>query len=554
MIKFFREARFLRFRQEKSLTLMNLTQLGAIVNDNIYKLTMVFLLIDTLGKSQASSILSKAGAIFVLPFLLFSSAAGILADRFSKKWILTGMKVVETCILLCAIVVFLFKSSFGCFTLLFLLGTHSAVFGPAKYGIIPELVDKESVPKANGIITSTTYFGIILGTFLGSFLSQITGSRYTLVMVICVILAILGLFCALSIKKTPKQGSTKKFSPFFFVEVYHTIQYCKQYRHLRLTILASAFFLFIGAFTQLAIIPYTIQALDLPEVYGGYLFLCTALGIAAGAFISGRILKRNINLFIPVASGFALFLLLEGIFIFSSNLGLVIVLLCLLGVAGGLFIVPLDSYIQLTCAAERRGQVIGANNFLGFCGVLVASFCLYFFSEVLSLTSAQGFGVIGFLTLLFSIFFCFRLSDFVVQFLAKIFARDELTLRNGSLFTEAKNPPIVILQNGNWKKFFIFSRIAPEYHFILFEKTRFLYRLLAKLCYHLHLAPAVPGDLLKKAESLQSLGNPICIILPHVVPFEEEGKRIFQKAHRIYVDIRLPLSPNAPAEVVFSED
>src|SRR5271170_2630382 len=113
MLKILHQLPFRHFRETHSLVLMNLAQLGAIINDNIYKLTMVFLLIDTLGHQEASSILAKVGAIFVIPFLLFSSAAGILADRFSKKWILSVMKVVETLVLIAAIPIFLLHSSSG---------------------------------------------------------------------------------------------------------------------------------------------------------------------------------------------------------------------------------------------------------------------------------------------------------------------------------------------------------------------------------------------------------------------------------------------------------
>lgn len=540
---------------------MNLAQFGAIINDNIYKLSMVFLLIDTLGQAHASSILSKAGAIFVIPFLLFSSAAGIFCDRFSKKWVLAVMKMVEVGIFCLAIFVFSIKSPFGCFFLLFLLGTHSAVFGPAKYGIIPELVESDAVPKANGMITSMTYLGIIIGTFLGSFLSQITERRYTLVMVICLTFACLGLLCALAIKRTPRQGSTRKISPLFFMEIYRTIQYCKQFRHLRLALIASAYFLFIGSFTQLSIIPYAIQSLHLPELMGGYLFLCTALGIALGAFIAGRFLKKKVNLLLPCFAGFTIFLALEALFIFSGDLPFVIVILSILGIGGGFFIVPLDSFIQLTCAKQSRGQVIGTANFLGFCGVLVSSFCLYFFSEILHLTAAQGFGLIGLFTLIFSIDFCFRLSDVVVPFIAKKFFNEALTLRNAALFNEATLKPLLILQHGNWRKFFLLSLIAPDYHFVLSDKTTTFYRLLAKLCYHLHLAPASSSELLKKAHSLQEQGYPVCIILPHILLLKEQNEErgildFFKKRspQKLYVDVQLPLSSGTTTTITFSEE
>jgi acyl-[acyl-carrier-protein]-phospholipid O-acyltransferase/long-chain-fatty-acid--[acyl-carrier-protein] ligase len=562
MLDFFRQSAFAKFRSRYSLTFMNLAQFGAIVNDNIYKLTMVFLLIDTLGKAQASTILSKAGAIFVIPFLLFSSAAGVLADRFSKKWILTVMKIWEVTVFLAAIPIFLTRSSFGCYLLLFFLGTHSAIFGPSKYGIIPELVEKEVIPKANSIITSTTYLGIIIGTFLGSLLTDITGHAYTIVMVICFVFAGLGFLCSLIIQKTPKQGSTRKVSLFFVREVYQTLLVCKEYKHLRMVLVSSAYFLFVAAYTQLAVIPYTIQSLGLNEVNGGYLFLCTALGIAVGAILAGKILKKKVDLAVPAFSIFVISILFIALFLVSGSVIGAIIVLSLLGIAGGLFVVPMDAFVQLSCPNERRGQVIGAGNFLGFIGVLLASACLYLFSNLFGLSAAQGFAVMGILTFLFAANFAFRHSDILVQALCRRFAKGELTFQNENLFTRQKNPPLLILQHATWKKFFYLSRYAPDYHFLLSEKTRPLFRFLAKTCYHLHIAPATPEALLAKAKELQTSGIPVCVILQNQVRLEEnlEEKSWWHKIltpwtqPHLFVDIHLPLAKGKPTTIIFSPD
>jgi len=561
MLKILHQLPFRKFRETHSLVLMNLAQLGAIINDNIYKLSMVFLLIDTLGHQEASSILAKVGAIFVIPFLLFSSAAGILADRFSKKWILSVMKVVEMSVLIAAIPIFLLRSSFGCYFLLFLLATHSAVFGPSKYGIIPELVNKEAVPKANSLVTSTTYLGIIIGTFLGPFLSNITGKRYVLVISFCICLAIAGLLCAIAIQRTPRQGSTKNPSPLFFLEIYRTLEFCKKIEHLRVVLFGSAFFLFIGAYTQLAIIPYTIESLHLDETVGGYLFLCTALGIALGAFLSGKILKKHIDLAIPCLASFALGILLLTLLFFAGHVSLVILALCLLGVAGGLFVVPLDSFTQLSCPNERRGQVIAAGNFVGFIGVLIASFFLYLFGAVLKINPAVSFGIMGILTLLFSLVFSFRLSNFLVQFLVRRMVHSPMTLENEDLFFEAEERPLLILQHGSWKKFIFLSRLAPDYHFLLSNNTRFLYRWLARFCYHLHLSPPSPTAILEKARLLQKSGVPVCIILPYRFWIEKQGEQLSFSAlfkekplKHLIVDIQLPLAAKNTTVIRFSAE
>src|SRR5258708_30803556 len=102
-----------------ALGFLNVTQFLGVINDNVFKFVMAFLLIDALGFSKASSILSATGAIYVIPFLLFSSSAGILADRFTKQKLLVVMKVAQILIMLLAIIAFGIKSIWGCYTLLF---------------------------------------------------------------------------------------------------------------------------------------------------------------------------------------------------------------------------------------------------------------------------------------------------------------------------------------------------------------------------------------------------------------------------------------------------
>lgn len=509
---FLRKSRWETFRYQHSLALMNFSQFGAIVNDNIYKLAMVFMLIDALGPGSASNILSKTGAIFVIPFLLFSSAAGVLADRISKKWILAGLKIFEVLLFGAAIIAFLFKSEIASFTLLFFLATHSAIFGPSKYGIISELVDKSAVPKANGVITSFTYLGIIVGTFLGSFLSQITGRNYVLVICLCLLFAILGLLSALSIRKTPRQNSKKKFNPLFVQEVYQTMKFCRQIPHLALSIYASAYFLFIGAFTQLNMIPYTIQALQLDEIQGGYLFLCTALGIAIGSIIAGKILKKRIELAMPCVAAFAVAICLLSLSLCSSSLSVVIISLTLLGVAGGMFIVPFDSYNQISSPDEKRGQVIGAANFLGFCGVFLSAICLYLFGKIPDCSAVVGFAILGVVTLFFGVFLVLRLSSFTLPFLAKILGKSEQKI--SLLNLPSLSPAIFVLADGSFSKCLRLSLDAPNTRFIfLYQKKRWPHYL-ANLSYSLQALPLIP-DALKKIETLQNLEkNPCCLILP----------------------------------------
>lgn len=495
--------------KRSSLWFLNIAQAGAVINDNIFKLVMVFILIERYGPPSASTILSGAGAVYVLPFLLFSSAAGILADRYSKKWIISALKVVEVVIFAAAIFAVKKESPWGLYFLLFCLATHSAAFGPSKYSIIPELVSSEKVPKANGLITSCTYLAIIIGTFLASFLSEMTDCRYVEVMLICLALAVIGLLSALCIRQTPRQGSTRKIHLFFLKEIYNTLQNCRGQPHLLLVITSSAFFLFIGAYTQLNIIPYALQALDLSEIYGGYLFLCTALGIALGSLIIGKILKRNIALWIPCVAGFGLSLFFLALAFDHLSLPFVIFFLVGLGITGGMFVVPLDSFVQLTCSNETRGQVIAAGNFLGFCGVLLSSILLFLLSDVLSVSAMGGFGIIGIATLLYAAWLFFRLSDYTLPLLVKTITRPTFTIELTELdILESHTLEPLVLPHGSLPKCALIAAIAPHYHFVFVDEKSSLKKLFFRLFYSVH----VFEDIAK--EKRQAKTRPTCFVLP----------------------------------------
>ncbi len=444
---------FIEFKKGRfSFSCLNISQFLGVLNDHIYKLLMIFLLISSLGVGEAGSILSATGALYVIPFLLFSSAAGILADRFSKQRIIQGLKAVEVLITALALWGFYSKAPWACYTLLFFLATHSAVFGPSKYGIIPEIVEKNNLSKANSHIISFTYLAIIIGTFLASFLTYLTNQNFVLCVSFCLLFSILGFLFSLGIQKTSTQKSTKKMNVFFPKEIYTTIKECQQIPLLAPSLLGSAFFLFIGAFTQLNIIPFAMESLHLSEYAGGYLFLLTALGIAAGSSLSSKFLRKKLDLNTSCLAGLVMTLIFWAIWALSSFLIPIMILLILLGVFGGIFVVSFETFIQANSPPGKRGQTVAAANFLGFVGVLIASFCLYLFGEILKTSAASGFFLMGILTLITTFFLMLRMSSVFLPFIAKCFAS-----RKNSFIID----PLKLLQNSN---FFILE----HFHFPLF--------------------------------------------------------------------------------------
>jgi acyl-[acyl-carrier-protein]-phospholipid O-acyltransferase / long-chain-fatty-acid--[acyl-carrier-protein] ligase len=460
-----------------SLACLNSAQFLGALNDNIFKLVVVFLLIQKEGADQANSILSAVGALFVAPFLLFSSTAGVLADRYSKQTLLMSMKIAEMVLMGLAILAFATESTWGSYALLFILATHSALFGPSKYSIIPEIVPSDKIAKANGLVTSFTYLAIITGTFLASFLTEITHRRFVLIALFCLLVATGGFLSTLGIKKTKPQHPEKKFNPLFIREIFYTLRFAKSIKHLHTAIYGAAFFLFIGAYTQLNIIPYAIQDLHRDDITGGYLFLAVALGIACGSLIAGRASKKQIELGLSCVAGIGISLLLFLLPLLSHHLTSVVVCLVLLGMCGGIFVVPFDTFVQTVSPDEKRGQIIGAVNFLSFVGVLLASLALYFFSNVLHLTAGQGFAVVGFVTLVTTAFFAARLSDLVLTYSARRFVKPffKLNIQNEQTIPFGS---YLILQKATPLKALLLLSVKPNIHFLIPGKPSKLYNLL----------------------------------------------------------------------------
>src|ERR1700722_100269 len=145
------------------------TQFFGALNDNLYK-TIVSLRAVEVAAAGGRDFLAIAGAVFVLPFLLFSGYAGHLADRVPKRSVLIAVKVFEIGAMGLGLAVFFTNSLNWMLGVLFLMALHSTVFSPAKYGIVPEMLPERALSRANGLLEMTTFMAIVLGTSISSFL------------------------------------------------------------------------------------------------------------------------------------------------------------------------------------------------------------------------------------------------------------------------------------------------------------------------------------------------------------------------------------------------
>lgn len=423
MMSFFKGPISAFIRRYSSFTYLNITQFLGAMNDNLYKLLLVYFFIQLHGIENSPTILATTGATFVLPYLLFSSWAGTLADRYSKSEIIVITKVLELVIMLGGLASFIFLSVWGSYVVLFLMGAQSALLCPSKYSILPEIMPKDRISKANGMMTSFTYLAIIVGTFLASFLLDISGRDFIFASICTIIIAVVGVITSLCIEHTSPSGSQKKLNVRIVHEVYRTLKAVRNQPSLIAAVLGSSFFLFLAAYTQLNIIPFAVQSLHLTDVQGGYLFLMTAIGIGTGAMCAGKISGKTVELGLVPLAGIGITICFYLLDIFSDNIFVCVPLVTTIGIFGGMYVVPLDSFVQLSSPKQLIGQVVASSTFLSFCGVLCASGLLFFVSVILGFPADRGFTILGTLTLVVISVYTYLFFDYLSRFVGMILSR-----------------------------------------------------------------------------------------------------------------------------------
>ncbi|MFH1857007.1 MAG: acyl-[ACP]--phospholipid O-acyltransferase [Candidatus Omnitrophota bacterium] len=389
-----------RSLKRKGFRALLITQFLGAFNDNAFKLVIALAAIDKYAdKAGGTKYLSLAGMALIVPFLLFSTYAGFLADRFSKQVIIIKAKIAELLIMLAGLAALMSGNIVVMLGVLFLMGAQSAFFSPSKYGILPEILDDDDLSAGNGIMQMWTNAAIILGTAAGGYIFYITKPRVYEASYLFIVIALLGMMSSFFVAKVNPAGSKRKFEFNFLKEVYRNIKEIKSERVIFLSILGLVYFGFLGALFQLNILLYARNIMAANDMLTSIFLVILAGGIGAGSVLAGKFSDKKIELgLVPLgAIGLTLFSFILGCSrIFSAN---VIVSLFLLGVSAGFYIVPLNALIQQKAPADKKGQVLAVNNFLSFIAMLIGSGAVYVFRDILSLDPAQILILSAFITI-----------------------------------------------------------------------------------------------------------------------------------------------------------
>ena len=402
-------------KKKNTFKWMNLAQFTGALNDNLFKMTAIIALAQTFGTDSLPIVLATCSALFVIPFLLFSNAAGALADRFSKRSIIVAAKVAEIALMALAVPALLSGAAWAIYTLLFLLCTQSALFGPAKRGIVPELVEEQDLSKTNGQLTAATYAAIILGTALPALLIGYLEFSPLPVIGTGLACSLLGALASTRIAAVPAAGTHKQSSPLIIPDVVRAIKSLKHDAWAKQAIFGLVLFGGITAFFQQTLVLFGKDALSLTIEKSAILFPLAAVGIGIGALLTGHFSKHTIEIgLIPVGA--------LGVMISAIGLSLAVSKIWIglwivsLGAAFGMVLVPLNAFLQQRIPADRRGKVFGASSFLSFSAMVVASTLFALLTKALHVPARGCVLATGLLAAVPAVLACMRLPGFFTRF------------------------------------------------------------------------------------------------------------------------------------------
>lgn len=349
-----------------------------VINDNAFRFIVTFMATDLILQqtgSTDSSIVPIIGAVFTLPFILFSGYGGYLGDAFNKRSVLIVTKSIEILSMLLGIAALYFQSIPGMLFVLFLMTTQSTLFSPAKYGVLPEMVQYKDLSKANGLLEMFTFLAILLGTVFASVIYTWWQESVWVAGIVFTAIALTGTVVSFGISQVTTPAQKPKFHINPWSEITQGIRHLYQSRSLWLTVISITYFWFIGALIQQNVIQMGTE-LQYTEIQIGVMFSSLALGIGIGCIVAGFLSGSRVELgFVPFgAFGIAVSCICMSVLSFSWMA--VVIAGYFLGFSGGFYSVPLYAFLQAESGSNEKGRFLATSNFINTIGILLASILL----------------------------------------------------------------------------------------------------------------------------------------------------------------------------------
>lgn len=350
------------------------TQFQGAFSDNALKQLVIFLVMaQQWPKDRLDRLVSDAGVYFAVPFLLFSAYGGWMADRFSKRSVMVWTKAAEVGIMVFAT----YALASGRLPLqlvsIGMMGAHSAFFAASKYGSLPELVPLPRLTWANGILEMLTFLAIILGTLGAGLLATVFAETPAWSGAVLIALAAAGFAASLGIARRPAAAPHKPFRINFLGNLWRECAYMRTDRDLWRANLGNMLFFFIAALIQMNLLLYASHVLQVEPLENSTLQASLAIGIGLGSLLAGRLSHDHVEYgLVPVGA-----FLLATMCAVAGWPGLpkpvFMGALVMVGVGGGLFIVPLAAILQHRPTPDRKGAVQGTAGWLSWIGIVAAA-------------------------------------------------------------------------------------------------------------------------------------------------------------------------------------
>jgi 1-acyl-sn-glycerol-3-phosphate acyltransferase len=412
------------------------TQFFGAFNDNVFKTALlVTLTYDAASWTNIdpSTLNSLIPGLFILPFVLFSATAGQIADKVEKGRLARFVKLLEIGIMAVAGVGWMTHNLWLLIAAVVGMGVHSTLFGPVKYAYLPQHLKPEELVGGNGVIEMGTFVGILVGQVMGAMLVKMPNG-IALVAGATVLFAVVGWFTSLRIPESPAPAPDLKINANVFAESVRNIAFSAKNRTVFLAMLGNSWFWFYGA---IILSQFPVYAKDyLHGDYSVFVALLTvfSVGVGVGSLLCEKLSGHKVEIgLVPFGSiGLTVF----GVELYFASLGFggsgavtignllqqpgsvrVLADIALLGVFGGLYIVPLFALIQTRCDPAHLSRTIGGMNILNAL-FMVVSAVVALLMHTYGFTIPEMFLATAIMNAVVSVYIFSLVPEFLMRFLA----------------------------------------------------------------------------------------------------------------------------------------
>ncbi|MER2526710.1 MAG: MFS transporter [Candidatus Competibacter denitrificans] len=444
-----------------------ITQFLGAFNDNVFKNALIILIafqVAATDSARANLLINLCSGLFVLPFFLFSATAGQLSDKYEKSCYIRWVKALEIGIMCGAAAGFLLNSVALLLAMLFMMGFHSTLFGPVKYSILPQHLKPQELVGGNAWIEMGTNMAILLGTMLGGILiAWRNGPLWVSVAVI--LIAVCGFLSSLTIPQAPPAAPNLKINWNPVTETWRILQLTRQNFTVFQSVLGISWFWFLGS-VYLAQLPnFTKLTLGGSEHVVTLLLTLFAVGIGIGSLLCERLSGRMVEIgLVPFGSigltvfGIDLFfatpsspvpggvLLDVGAFLTQPGSWRVLLDIVLIGIFGGIYIVPLYALVQQRSEPTQLSRVIAGNNILNAIFMVAAALIAVVMLHQ-GLTIPQLLLVMAIFNAAVAIYIFTLVPEFLMRFMVWILVNVVYRLRTEGLDRIPEQGPVLVVCN-----------------------------------------------------------------------------------------------------------